>query len=110
MFTDSIRLFCKGVTLEKHNVTKCGDFTTFPSEKCYPIEYGGYWLFYNEKSYKNVTEILNTTQPYFLHIWNKMLNFTQQEFKLLYNKHSSYVELGKKYCPQVMKTTEKYFR
>lgn len=109
MFTDSIRLFCKGVTLEKHNMTKCGDFTTFPSEMCYPIEYGRYWLFYNAKSYKNVTDILNETKPYFLHIWNKMLNFTNQEFKLIYSEHSSYVELGKKHCPQVMKTTEKYF-
>ncbi|XP_070507589.1 lactosylceramide 4-alpha-galactosyltransferase-like [Chironomus tepperi] len=110
MLTNAIRLFCEGTTLEKHRMTKCGDFTTFSSEKCYPIEYGDYWMFYNSKSYKNVTKILNETQPYFLHIWNKMLNFTQQEFKLTYSEPSSYVELGKKYCPQVIRTTEKYFR
>ena len=110
MLTDSIRLFCKDVNLEKDKETKCGNFTVFPSTKCYPIGYGGYWLFYDEKSLKEVTEKLNSTGAYFVHIWNKMLSFNNQKFKLIYNSTAPYIELGKKLCPQVMKTLEKYFR
>ena len=94
--------------MKTNEYTKCDEFTTLPTEKCYPINYGGYKKFFEENGSISVFETINKTEAFFVHIWNKMQRQSPQ-FRLTFNSSAAYIGLAKHLCPNVLQTVENYF-
>lgn len=109
MFTDSIRAFCRGVELADDKITHCGNFTVLPRDKCYPITYGEWKKIYEENFKEETLKKLFSKEAYFLHIWNKMQDFGNKHFQLLFNSDSAYMQLAKVYCPRTYESLVKFF-
>ncbi|XP_070507612.1 alpha-1,4-N-acetylglucosaminyltransferase-like isoform X1 [Chironomus tepperi] len=109
LFSESIKAFCNGTDLKTNEYTKCDEFTILPTGKCYPINYGGYKTFYEKDTLNYVFKRINDSQSYFVHIWSKMNDHQGQHYNLTFNSSVAYIDLAKKLCPHVLKTTEKYF-
>ena len=95
--------------MKTNEYTICDKFTILPSGKCYPLTYGGYYKFYDNDGTDYVYKRINESESYFVHIWNKMKSHLDQNFKLTFNSSAAYINLAKNLCPNVLRTTEKYF-
>ncbi|KAL7014068.1 hypothetical protein ACKWTF_015723 [Chironomus riparius] len=109
MLSVSIRSFCNNKNITKNELTICDEFTILPVQKCYPLEYDDYYNFYLPEGKMKALEKIKHSNAYFVHIWNKMLDFGNQKFPLTFESDSAYIELAKALCPKVLKTIEKYF-
>lgn len=109
MFTRSIKTFCNGTILGAGKETKCGNFSTLPTAKCYPIFYGEWKTVFQDEHKDYVLKRLNDTGAYFLHVWNKMQDFDKTTFKLTFESNSAYMHLAKTHCPKVYESLVKYF-
>lgn len=107
MFSRVLKTFCNGTTFEEKNLTTCGDFIALPTDKCYAITFPEYEKFY-EEIYFNET-MSRIKDSYFVHIWNKMQDFGNKNYKLKADSKSAYAELARRNCPNVFKTIDKYF-
>jgi hypothetical protein len=98
------------MTLKLSDFTKCGDhFTALPRDKCYPIMYGGWMKFFEEKNHDEVMMRIQRAKAFFVHVWNKMQDFGQKSYKLPFTTNAAYLDLAKSFCPKVYKTLVKYF-
>lgn len=109
MFNDVVKSFCEGVKITVDKLTMCGNFTVLPRDMCYPITYWEFEKFYEEKSKNFVLQKLNSTGAFFTHIWNKMQDFGNKHFQLIFTSDSAYMNLAKKLCPNTFHTLVKYF-
>lgn len=60
--------------------------------------------FYEPEFYSEIFDRIKQVGGYFIHIWNKMLEFNNKQYKLDYDSKAAYVELAKVYCPRVVET------
>lgn len=109
MVTNSITTFCKNTNIDSKKFTECDEFTILPASKCYPIPYQNFQAYYTEDGMTNALNIIETSKPFFVHVWNKMLTFSNRNFKLTFNSNSAYIRLAGQYCPKTLGTVEKYF-
>lgn len=109
MLTSAITAFCKDLDLIEDKTIKCGNFTVFPREKCYPYPYWDFRIIYENDYKEYVLEKLNTSGSYFIHIWNSMQKFNNTHFELTFDSQSAYMHLAKIYCPKTYETLIKYF-
>lgn len=110
MFTSSIRNFCNNTNLVTNNYTKCGNFTVFPRQKCYPITYGEWRQIFETKSKFEALNKIQNSGAFFLHIWNKMQDFEKMSYKLMFTSDVAYMHLARTHCPEVYMTLAKLFR
>jgi hypothetical protein len=109
MFSDSVKSFCPNKIIDVNKYTKCDEFTIMPTNKCYPIGYPEFSMFYTDDGVKKALTRIQQSEPYFIHIWNKMQEFGNKNYKLTFDSSAAYVEMAKVLCPKVMGTVEKYF-
>jgi hypothetical protein len=107
MLTSSVRAFCNNSDIPDKIENICGNFTTFPSVKCYPYNYGGWKKVFQEDAKDEVLEKLKSTGAFFIHIWNKMQDFDKSHFELMTNSTSAYIHLAKIHCPKTFQAVEK---
>lgn len=109
MFTKAVKAHCNGTTLSAARDTKCGNFTTIPTAKCYPVFYGEWKYIFQDDHKDYVLKKLSDFGAYFLHVWNKMQDFDNTTFKLKFDTGSAYVHLAKLHCPRIYGSLNKYF-
>ncbi|CAG9811631.1 unnamed protein product [Chironomus riparius] len=107
MFSRVLKKFCSTTTFEESTYTKCGEFISLPTDKCYAISYPEYEKFYDE-NYFNET-MSRVKDSFFVHIWNRMEEAGNKNYKLKADSKSAYAELARRNCPNVFKTVDKYF-
>ena len=109
MLYQAVSSFCNGTKISTLNETQCGNFTSFPQKKCYPLMYGEWQKIYLDEHKDYVINKIKDAGAYFSHVWNKMQDFGKKQFSLTFESKSAYIHLAKLYCPKTYETIAKYF-
>jgi hypothetical protein len=105
MITRAIKFFCKYTFIKAAKETKCGNFSALDTKKCYPIMYNENDKIFLEENREIALKILNESNSFFFHVWDKMT----AGYQITFESKSAYVEYAKKYCPKTYQTLVKYF-
>jgi hypothetical protein len=100
LLTSTFKAVCNVTTLN----SSCENFTLWPRERCFPILFNEFSKFYDENSAGEVLDKIAAAGSFFIHIWNKMLNFHNKTYELSHDSKSAYMELARSYCPLTVAT------
>jgi len=104
MISPAFRSFCNDTKLMWDKGGNCSVLTAIPNQKCFVIMHNSFAKFYEPEFYSEIFDRIKQVGGYFIHIWNKMLEFNNKQYKLDYDSKAAYVELAKVYCPRVVET------
>lgn len=110
MLSGAILSFCKNTTFKQDDEdSECDELTVLTGHKCFPVMYNNFGKFYEEQFVGEMFDVLKKTRGYFIHIWNKMLEFSKKSFQKGPAAKSAYFELAKIYCPLVVGTKVDFY-
>ncbi|KAG5667862.1 hypothetical protein PVAND_015831 [Polypedilum vanderplanki] len=98
--------FCNSTELHNNKFGKCDKITALPTDKCFAIMYGSFKNFYEENSKDEVLDKIFQSGSFFIHIWNKMLTFDNQTYKINHQSKSAYAQIAKVYCPKTFEVAD----
>lgn len=100
LVTQVIKELCPYTSLDIYNATKCGNFTSLPTTKCYPILFSE-WMKIFEAQHKNyVLKKIEDSESYFFHLWSAMKRHSRFHSKEI-EVDSAYMYLAEKHCPRI---------
>jgi hypothetical protein len=109
MLTQAIRSICDNKDIKIDDFTECGNFTSMPVTKCYPIHYEDFNQLFEEQYLDEVMNTIRDYGSYFIETWNKMQSFKNKTYKLSLDANVAYIKLAQTYCPQVFAICLDYF-
>jgi hypothetical protein len=104
MISPAFMKYCNGTELIWNKGGECEMLTALENEKCFLFMYGDWRKFYEKEFVGEVFDKMKRVGGYFIHIWNKMLDFNNKKYTLAYDSGATYIELAKVYCPRVLET------
>jgi lactosylceramide 4-alpha-galactosyltransferase len=103
VLTRVLAKICNTNETAEMNIERCNGFNPLERNQSYPISWGDYSLFLEEKYLQNVMDAIK--DAYMVHTWNSQIS----EKPLAVNSKAPYIVLAKQYCPIVMNTIQDDF-
>lgn len=97
-------MFCEGVKFKYDVTSKCDDITMWAALKCFPVGASKFTRFYEEDFADDVLKSLANSGSYFVHIYNKQLDFYHKTFDVSPDSKAAYIQVAKVYCPRTFAT------